>query len=79
MMTTRSLACIELLGMPRDQAMTVTCEGREQTRSMRLEISALEALGDEATVIRGPGVCGRSGYQPGEPAPVTITSRPEPS
>jgi len=50
-----------------------------EIRSMRLEISALQALGDDTSALRGPGVCGRSGYQASEPVPLTITSRPEPS
>ena len=47
-----------------------------EVRSMRLEIAALEAqpVGD-AGPVRGAGVCGRPGYQPG-PVPVTITGRP---
>ena len=48
-----------------------------EVRSMHLEISALGALGDETSVVRGPGVCGRSGYQDAGPAEVTITPRPE--
>ena len=48
-----------------------------ELRSMRLEITALEALADDSAIIRGPGVCGRAGYQDG-PVPVTIT-RPDPS
>jgi integrase len=47
-----------------------------EVRSMRLEISALEALGDDTTVVRGPGVCGRAGYQDASPVTVTITSKP---
>lgn len=43
---------------------------------MRLEISALETLGDDTTVVRGQGVCGRVGYQGGSPVTVTITSKP---
>lgn len=46
-----------------------------EIRSMRLEISALEALEDD-TVVRGPGVCGRSGYQ--DAGPVNITIGPGP-
>jgi hypothetical protein len=45
-----------------------------EVRSMRLEISALEALSDNTAVVRGPGVCGRAGYQ--DAGPVTITSKP---
>ena len=30
-----------------------------EIRSMRLEITALEALGDDTAVVRGPGVCSR--------------------
>ncbi len=48
-----------------------------EIRSMRLEITALEALADDTAVVRGPGVCGRPGYQDG-PAPSTITSAPRP-
>jgi hypothetical protein len=50
-----------------------------EIRSMKLEITALEALADDTAVVRGPGVCGRPGYQGNEPAPVpvTITSKPE--
>ncbi len=48
-----------------------------EVRSMRLEISALEALDDDTAVVRGPGVCGRAGYQDASPVAVTITSKPE--
>jgi hypothetical protein len=48
-----------------------------EIRSMRLEISALEATGDDISVVRGPGVGGRAGYQDVGPANVTITPRPE--
>lgn len=46
-----------------------------EIRSMRLEIDALEALEDD-TVVRGPGVCGRAGYQ--DAGPVNITIGPGP-
>ena len=46
-----------------------------EVRSMRLEISALEALADASTAVRGAGVCGRAGYQGQGPVPVTITSK----
>ena len=49
-----------------------------EVRSMRLEITALEAL-DNDNLIRGPGVCGRPGYQNSGPVPVIITGKPEPS
>jgi integrase len=46
-----------------------------EVRSMRLEIEALEAQPDgDASAVRGAGVCGRPGYQPG-PVPVTITRK----
>ena len=47
-----------------------------EVRSMRLEIAALQAqpAGDTGAV-RGAGVCGRPGYQPG-PVPVTISRKP---
>jgi hypothetical protein len=48
-----------------------------EIRSMRLEITALEALGDDTAVVRGPGVCGRAGYQDAGPANITITPKPE--
>ncbi len=48
-----------------------------EVRSMRLEISALEALGDESAVVRGPGVCGRAGYQDPGPVNIAITPKPE--
>ena len=48
-----------------------------EVRSMRLEISALEALTDDTAVLRGPGVCGRPGYQTSGPVTVTITGKPE--
>jgi hypothetical protein len=48
-----------------------------EVRSMRLEISALEALDDDSGVVRGAGVCGRAGYQDAGPVNVTITPRPE--
>jgi integrase len=49
-----------------------------EVRSMRLEIAALEAQPGDASIIRGSGVCGRSGYQ-GKPVPVAITPGPGPS
>ncbi len=49
-----------------------------EIRSIRLEIAALEAQADGASVVRGAGVLGRPGYQDG-PVPVTITTRPAPS
>jgi hypothetical protein len=45
--------------------------------SMRLEVSALEALGDDAAVVRGPGACGRAGYQDASPVNIAITPKPE--
>ncbi|MDQ2873957.1 MAG: tyrosine-type recombinase/integrase [Actinomycetota bacterium] len=48
-----------------------------EIRSMRLEISALEALGDDASAVRGPGVCGRAGYQDAGPVSIAITAKPE--
>ena len=48
-----------------------------EVRSMRLEISALEALGDDTAVVRGPGVCGRAGYQDAGPVNIAITPKPE--
>lgn len=50
-----------------------------EVRSMRLEITALEAQADSSAIIRGPGVCGRPGYQDSTPVPVAITSKPRPS
>jgi hypothetical protein len=50
-----------------------------EVASMRLEITALDALADGSAIIRGPGVCGRPGYQDSRPVPVTITSKPGPS
>lgn len=49
-----------------------------EVRSMRLEITALEAQPNDAGIIRGAGVCGRSGYQH-RPVPITITAKAEPS
>jgi hypothetical protein len=46
-----------------------------EVRSMRLEITALEAQPDDTSAVRGAGVCGRPGYQP-SPVPVTITRKP---
>ncbi len=47
-----------------------------EVRSMRLEITALEAQpAGDSTAVRGTGVCGRPGYQPG-PVPVTIARKP---
>ena len=47
-----------------------------EVRSMRLEITALEAQPDgDTTAVRGAGVCGRPGYQPG-PVPVILTAKP---
>jgi hypothetical protein len=34
-----------------------------ETRSMRLEIAALEAQSDDTSVVRGAGVCGGPGDQ----------------
>ena len=48
-----------------------------EIRSMRLEISALEGLGDDTAVVRGPGVCGRAGYQDAGPVNIAITPKPE--
>ena len=48
-----------------------------EIRSMRLEITALEALGDDTAVVRGPGVCGRAGYQDTSPVNIAITQKPE--
>jgi hypothetical protein len=48
-----------------------------EIRSMRLEIAALEALGDDTAVVRGPGVCGRAGYQDAGPVNITITPKAE--
>ncbi len=49
-----------------------------EVRSMRLEITALEAQPNDAGIIRGAGVCGRSGYQH-RPVPITLTAKAEPS
>jgi len=50
-----------------------------EVRSMRPEIAALQAQPDDDTsLVRGAGVCGRSGYQ-NAPVPVTITTKPAPS
>lgn len=46
-----------------------------EIRSMRLEISALEALGDHTSVVRGPVVRGRAGYR--DAGPVTIATKTE--
>ena len=46
-----------------------------EVRSMRLEIAALEAEPGDTGAVRGAGVCGRPGYQPG-PVPVTLTRKP---
>lgn len=47
-----------------------------EIRSMRLEIAALEAQPDHDTsAVRGAGVLGRGGYQPG-PVPITLTTKP---
>jgi integrase len=46
-----------------------------ERRSMCLEIAALQAQPDDTNLVRGAGVCGRSGYQ-NAPVPVTITPRP---
>jgi hypothetical protein len=48
-----------------------------EARSMRLEIAALQAQPNDTSVVRGAGVCGRSGYQ-NAPVPVIIT-KPGPS
>jgi hypothetical protein len=47
-----------------------------EIRSMRLEVTAVEAPGDDTAVVRGPGVCGRAGYQ--DPGPVNIAITPKP-
>ena len=49
-----------------------------ELRSMRLEIAALEAQPADTGAVRGAGVCGRPGYQPG-PVPVTLTRKPSAS
>ncbi len=49
-----------------------------ELRSMRLEIAALEAQPGDTGAVRGAGVCGRPGYQPG-PVPVTLTRKPSAS
>ncbi len=49
-----------------------------ELRSMRLEIAALEAQHGDTGAVRGAGVCGRPGYQPG-PVPVTLTRKPSAS
>jgi len=46
-----------------------------EIRSIRLEITALEAQADETSIVRGAGVLGRTGYQD-SPVPVTITAGP---
>jgi integrase len=47
-----------------------------EVRSMRLEITALQAQPDSGTsAVRGAGVCGRPGYQPG-PVSVPLTRKP---
>ena len=48
-----------------------------EIRSMRLEISALEALSDDTAAVRGPGVCGRAGYQDTGPVNIAITPKTE--
>jgi integrase len=48
-----------------------------EIRSMQLEISALEALGDNSSVVRGPGVCGRASYQDIGPVSIAIAPKPE--
>jgi integrase len=48
-----------------------------EVRSMQLEITALQAMPDTAdSAIRGPGVLGRPGYQPG---PVRVQLTPPPT
>jgi integrase len=47
-----------------------------EVRSMRLEITALEAQPDgDASAIRGAGVCGRPGYRP-SPVAIALTTKP---
>ena len=47
-----------------------------EIRSMRLEVTALEAQpADSTTAVRGAGVYGRPGHQTG-PAPINITTKP---
>ena len=49
-----------------------------ELRSMRLEIAALQAQPGDTGAVRGAGVCGRPGYQPGQ-VPVTLTRKPSAS
>jgi integrase len=48
-----------------------------EIRSMQLEISTLEALGDDTSAVRGPGVCGRASYQGAGPVNIAITTKTE--
>ena len=47
-----------------------------EIRSIRLEITALEAQAGGTSIVRGAGVLGRTGYQD-SPVPVTITTGPD--
>lgn len=50
---------------------------RIELRSMQLEIEALQAQPDNSTAaVRGAGVAGRPGYQPG-PVAIPLTTKPE--
>jgi hypothetical protein len=62
---------------PRSGPATWLEQRHAEVRSMRLEISALEALGDDTAVVRGPGVCGRASYQDASPVNIAITPKPE--
>lgn len=63
-------------GQPMSDANIWLEQRTTEIRSMRLEIAALETQAHDSAIIRGPGVCGRAGYQNDDPAPVTITTRP---
>jgi integrase len=60
-------------GEPMSESNVWLEQRRSEVRSMRAEIAALQAQPEgEARAVRGAGVTGRPGYQPG-PVPVTIT------
>jgi hypothetical protein len=78
LIATRNAQHLARYGEPMSEANVWLEQRLAEVRSMRLEITALEAQSDDTAVIRGAGVCGRPGYQ-NAPVPVTITTRPDPS
>jgi len=67
-LNTRQARHADRYGEPMSAANVWLEQRHAEIRSMRLEITALQAQPDgSTTVVRGPGVLGRDGYQ-GRPA-----------